>query len=91
MTKTKNAPKPTAQLLADYSAFPDDQPVTEHYVAARLQKSRAWVQLKRCTGGGPKFHRTDTGKIFYRKRDIEAYLSASLTSYENTSQYPDAA
>ncbi len=78
------------QLLADYAAFASDQPVSEKHVAARLQKSRAWVQLKRCSGGGPKFHRTDTGKIFYLKRDVEAYLRVSLTPFESTSQYPDA-
>src|SRR3990167_10407867 len=75
-------------LLADYVGFSDDQPVNEKYAAARLQKSRAWVQWKRVAGGGPKFCRTDTGKILYRKADVEAYLSASLTSYDNTSQYP---
>lgn len=91
MSKFKTAPKTTAQLLAEYSAFPDDQPVNEQYAAARLQKSRAWMQLKRVSGGGPKFQRTDTGKIYYIKRDIEAYLSASLTGYESTSQYPSAA
>lgn len=91
MARIKTDPKTAPLLLADYLAFPEDQPVTEHYVAARLQKSRAWAQLKRVTGGGPKFYRTDTGKIFYRKADIEAYLAASLTGYHSTSQYPDAA
>jgi hypothetical protein len=89
--KSKSTPKSTAQLLAEYLAFPDDQPVSEYFGAARLQKSRAWFQLKRITGGGPKFYRTSTGKIFYIKRDIETYLSASLTGYESTSQYPKAA
>jgi hypothetical protein len=91
MAKSKTAPKPTAQLLADYSAFPDDQPVTEHYAAARLQKSRAWCQWRRVAGGGPRFLRTPEGKIFYRKADVEAYLAASLTSYNSTSEYADAA
>jgi len=86
MTQVKSAPS-RALLLAEYSAFPIDQPVNEQYAAARLQKSRAWLQLKRVAGGGPKFYRTDTGKIFYLKRDVEAYLAASLTGYENTSQY----
>ena len=91
MTGIKSAPKNTAHLLADYAAFPEDQPVNEQYAAARLQKSRAWVQLKRVTGGGPKFLRSDTGKIFYLKSAIEAYLSASMKSYDSTAQYPDAA
>lgn len=86
--KTARTP---AELLTEYSAFPDDQPVNEHYAAARLGMSRAWVQWKRVTGGGARFQRTDTGKIFYIKRDIEAYLAANLTSYESTSQYPKAA
>ena len=87
MRSMKTAPKTTAQLLAEYSAFPDDQPMNERYAAARLQKSRAWMQLKRVAGGGPKFYRTETGKIFYRKADVEIYLAASLTGYESTSQY----
>jgi hypothetical protein len=87
MRKLSKAPKSAAQLLAEYSAFPDDQPVTEQHAAPRLVKSRAWMQWKRHAGGGPKYYRTDTGKIFYRKRDIEAYLDASLTFYANTSQY----
>ena len=91
MKRTKVAPKTKAQLLAEYLALPEDQPVPEQYAAARLNYSRAWTQLKRVSGGGPKFHRTDTGKIFYIKRDVEAYLSASLTGYDNTSQYPDPA
>ena len=75
------------QLLADYVAFADDQFVTERHVAARMQLSRAWAQQKRYTGGGPKFHRTDTGKILYLKRDVEAYLSATLTAHNSTSEY----
>ena len=76
------------ELLAEYIASPDDQPITEQHAAARLQKSRPWVQWKRGAGGGPKFCRTDTGKIFYIKRDVEAYLAATLTGYSCTSQYP---
>jgi hypothetical protein len=91
MATKKSDPKPPAQLLAEYASFPDDQPVNEQYGAARLQKSRAWMQLKRVKGGGPQFQRTDTGKIFYFKRDVEDYLAASLRSYESTSQYPDQA
>ena len=95
MTKSKSTHKTTpnspGRLLAEYSAFPDDQPVSELYAAARLQRSRAWVQLKRVTGGGPKFLRTDTGKIFYLKRDVETYLSTSLTPFTSTSQYPRSA
>ena len=95
MTKSKSTHKTTpnspGRLLAEYSAFPDDQPVNEVYAAARLQRSRAWVQLKRVTGGGPKFLRTDTGKIFYLKHELEAYLHRTLTGYESTSQYPDPA
>ena len=34
----------------------------EQYAAARYQLSRAWFQMKRITGGGPKFLRSDTGK-----------------------------
>ena len=75
------------QLLADYAMFSDDQPVSEKHVAARLQKSRAWLQLRRVTGGGPKFHRTDTGRILYRKADVEKYLAASLTGHDSTSEY----
>src|SRR3990170_4795818 len=74
---------PARTLAADYVGFSDDQLINEKYVAARLQKSRAWVQWKRVAGGGPRFFRTDTGKILYRKADVEAYLSASLTSYDN--------
>ncbi len=79
------------ELLAEYVAAPDDQPLTELHAAARLQKSRAWLQWRRGSGGGPKFYRSDTAQIRYIKRDIEAYLSASMTSYDNTSQYADAA
>ena len=79
------------QLLTEYRDYTDDQIVSEKHVAARLQMSRAWVQLKRVTGGGPKFHRTATGKIFYLKRDVEAYLAGSLTAFDSTSQYPNAA
>ncbi len=82
---------PARALLADYVGFSDDQPINEKYAAARLQKSRAWMQWKRVAGGGPKFHRTDTGKILYRKADIESYLSASLTSYSNTAEYAQRA
>ena len=89
--RAKYSSKDRARLLAEYTAFPEDQPVNEKYGAARLQMSRAWMQLKRVAGGGPKFHRTETGKIFYLKRDLEAYLHRTLTSYDNTSQYPDAA
>ena len=91
MKKLKTGATSPARLLAEYTAFPEDQPVNEKYGAARLQKSLAWMQLKRVTGGGPKFHRTETGKIFYIKRDLEAYLHRTLTGYDNTSQYPDAA
>ena len=77
------------RLLAEYAAFSDDQPVSEKHVASRLQKSRAWVQLKRVTGGGPKFQRTQTGKIFYLKRDVEGYLASSLTAFDSTSEYLD--
>ena len=91
MARAKYAPKNPAQLLSDYSAFSDDQPVNESFAAARLQKSRAWLQLKRVAGAGPRFHRTETGKIFYLKRDLEAYLHRTLTGYDNTSQYPDTA
>ena len=89
MARIKLEPKSPAQLLAEYSTFADDQPVNEQYAAARLQKSRAWVQLKRVTGGGPKFCRTISGKIFYRKRDIEGYLASSLTAFDSTSEYLD--
>jgi len=78
---------PARALLADYVGFSDDQPINEKYGAARLQKSRAWMQWKRVAGGGPRFFRTDTGKIVYRKADIEAYLAATLTPHNSTSEY----
>lgn len=78
------------ELLAEYIASPDDQPLTEQHAAARLQKSRPWIQWKRGAGGGPKFCRTDTGKILYLKRDVEAYLAATLTFFNNTSEYATA-
>lgn len=78
---------PARALLADYVGFSDDQPINEKYAAARLQKSRAWMQWKRVAGGGPKFCRTDTGKILYIKRDVEAYLAATLTAHNSTSEY----
>ena len=90
-SRKSTKPQPTAQLLVGYDLLPADQPITEHVAAARLQMSRAWLQLKRVTGGGPKFQRTSTGMIRYIKRDVESYLSASLTPFESTSQYPDAA
>lgn len=79
------------ELLAEYHAGSDDQPFTEVHTAARLQRSRAWMQLRRVTGGGPKFHRTSTRKIFYIKRDIERYLEETLKAFDSTSQYPQAA
>lgn len=87
MAKTKSAPKPTAQLLADYSAFPNDQFVNEQYTAARLGMSRAWLQWKRVAGGGPRFYRSNTGQIRYLKSDIEKHLAATLTAHNNTSEY----
>src|SRR3990167_159228 len=89
-SRKSTKPQPPAQLPAGSDLPPADQPITEHVAAARLQMSRAWLQLKRVTGGGPKFWRTSTGMIRYIKRDIESYLSASLTSFESTSQYPPA-
>jgi len=75
------------ELLAEYVAAPDDQPLTELHAAARYEKSRAWFQLKRVAGGGPRFYRSDTGQIRYVKADLEAYLVNSLTKYSNTSEY----
>ena len=90
MTKQiRKVARPVAELLAEYSEFPKDQPVNEQYTAARLGKSRALLQLRRCTGGGPKFYRTDTGKIFYIKRDVEAYLAASMTAHNSTAEYKE--
>ena len=58
--------------LAQYSAFPQDQPVTEHYAAARLQRSRAWLQWTRGTGDGPRFCRTNMEDSFHIPRASEA-------------------
>ena len=91
MAKRSTEPKTTTQLLAEYSAASNDQPFPETHAAARLQKSRAWMQWRRMSGGGPRFQRTTTGKILYRKADVEAFLAGQLTAYENTSQYPNAA
>lgn len=78
-------------LLAEYRDYADDQPATERHAAARLGMSRSWMQWQRTAGNGPKFYRTDGGRIFYLKRDIEAFLAASLTAFDSTSQYRDAA
>jgi hypothetical protein len=86
----KITPDQRRELLAEYIASPDDQPLTELHAATRLQKSRAWLQWKRVAGGGPQFCRTDTGKIFYIRRDVEAYLSSSLTAHNSTSEYQAA-
>lgn len=88
MGRTKQEPKSAAQLLAEYLAFPDDQAVAEPYAAARLGYSRAWLQLKRGTGGGPRFNRTRSGKIRYVKLDVERYRAEDLTAFDSTSQYP---
>ena len=69
------------QLLTEYIGFPDDHPVIARHAAARLQKTLARMLAKRHFGGGPKFCRTDTGKIYYIKRDVEEYLVASLRKH----------
>jgi hypothetical protein len=86
---TKQVPS-SAQLLAEYAAFPSDQDVNETYAAARLGLSTAWLQWKRCAGGGPKFQRTPTGKIRYRKADIEEFRDSYLTPHSSTSEYKAA-
>ena len=75
------------ELIAEYSAAPADQALTELHLAARYQISRAWLQWKRVAGGGPRFHRTASGKIRYRKSDAEAFLAATLTPHSSTSEY----
>ena len=79
--------KTQPELLAEYTTFPLDQPVSEGHAAARLLKSRSWLQWKRSTGGGPRFQRTPTGKIFYVKRDVEEFLAGQLIPFSSTSEY----
>ena len=79
------------ELLAEYHAGSDDQPFTELHAAARLRRSRAWLQLRRVSGGGPRYLRTPSGRVYYRKGDIERYLEETLKAFDSTSQYPQAA
>lgn len=74
-------------LLVEYVGFPEDQPCREKYVAARLQRSCGWLQEMRVRGRGPVFYRTESGKIYYIKRDVEDYLVRSMKRHERTGEY----
>jgi len=79
------------ELIAEYEAAPPDQLLIEQHVAAVLQRSRAWVQLRRLTGGGPVFLKDPAGAVRYRKFDVEAYKKRAFVPYRSTSEYEGSA
>ena len=60
---------------------PKDRLLTQAEVAQALGVSEAWLERKRCTGGGPRHLKLGTGKyapVRYRQSDIEGYLEGCV-------------
>lgn len=56
-------------------AAPDNAMFPAETLAIVFKKSLPWFQLKRCTGGGIPFLKSDKGRdVFYKKSDALAFF-----------------
>ena len=55
--------------------FDDGDKLTQVQLAAFLHKSEAWCERARWAGTGPAFLKIGRS-VFYRRRDVEAWLEA---------------
>jgi hypothetical protein len=63
-----------ADLVDDFYRAPDDAMFRQETVAAVLNKSCAWMELKRWRGGGPAWRKIGHN-VLYTKRSVQEWLS----------------
>lgn len=72
-----------------YWTAPDEAVFSQEVLAIVYERSIAWFQLKRCTGGGIPFSKREgTRAILYKKSDAIAYFGTR--SVNSTSAYANA-
>ena len=74
-------------LRVEFDSAPEDALLTQRHVAAWLEKSEGWCELRRTAGGGPPYLKLGRS-VRYRKRDVLAWLNDVAIAATSTSQYP---
>jgi hypothetical protein len=71
----------SAEVLLYWSA-PEDAVFSQETLAIVYNRSIAWFQLKRCSGGGIKFCKAvGTRSIVYRKSDARNYFEGRFVEH----------
>jgi hypothetical protein len=73
-------------LRAEFWPAPLDALFDRSTVAAALNRSNAWLEMKATAGGGPPFLKFGR-RVLYRKRDVLAWLDKNSISASSTSSY----
>lgn len=74
---------------AEFWKAPPEARFNQKVVAKVIGYSEAWMEIKRCKGGGIPFVKDRGGKVFYLKRDVLGWMDAG-GKFESTSQYAGA-
>lgn len=61
-------------LITDYRNAPNDAEFTPEVIALAYNVSLAWLQKKRCEGGGIPFSKPTAKTILYKKQDVLDFM-----------------
>lgn len=71
---------------AEFWKAPPEARFNQKVVAKVIDYSEAWMEIRRCKGGGIPFVKDPGGKVFYLKRDVLTWMDGR-GKFESTSQY----
>ncbi|MCE5180501.1 MAG: DNA-binding protein [Betaproteobacteria bacterium] len=71
---------------ADFWKAPPEARFNQKVVARVIDYSEAWLEIKRCKGGGIPFVKDKGGRVFYLKSDVLEWMGGAKKC-ASTSQY----
>lgn len=75
LTKIDKMSEPEKKaLIKDFRNAPSDAEFTPETISLVYHLSLAWLQKKRCEGGGIPFSKPTAKTVLYRKSDVLEYM-----------------
>lgn len=71
---------------AEFWKAPPEARFNQKVVAKVIDYSEAWMEIRRCKGGGIPYVKDPGGKVFYLKRDVLTWMDEAKKC-ASTSQY----
>ena len=86
INETKHSPKTSHTLRTEFWEAPIDALLDRKTIAAGLNRSMGWMELKATTGGGVPFYKCGR-RCLYRKYDALQWLETHSKMVRSTSEY----